>query len=132
SGLVAIPVGVLAAATNGSTIDRGIMAVAVIFFSVPVFVCGYVFAYIFSLELNWLPVQGYRPLSRGVWPWLSHLVLPAAALGTAYVALIARTTRATMLDVMQQDFIRTARAKGLSRKQILFVHALRNASVPII
>lgn len=132
SVLIAVPVGVVAAARNGTIIDRGIMAIAVIFFSVPVFVCGYVFAWYFSLELNWLPVQGYQSISRGLWPWLSHLILPAAALGTAYIALIARTARATMLEVLQQDYVRTARAKGLRRWQILFVHALRNASIPVI
>lgn len=132
SVLLSVPIGVLAAATNGSTIDRGIMALAVVLFSVPVFVCGYFFAYIFSLELNWLPVQGYRPMARGFWPWLSHLILPAMALGTAYIALIARTTRATMLEVLQQDYVRTARAKGLRRGRILFIHALRNAAVPVV
>ena len=128
----AIPIGVIAAARNGTIIDRCIMTIAVIFFSVPVFVCGYIFAWYFALDLNWLPVQGYQPIARGVWGWLSHLILPAAALGTAYIALIARTVRATMLDVLQQDYVRTAKAKGLKRWQILFVHALRNASIPVI
>jgi len=101
-------------------------------FSVPVFVIGYLLAYVFALELEWLPVQGYTPLSEGVWPWLENLILPAIALGCVYSALIARITRAAMLEVLQQDYIRTARAKGMGQTAILFVHALKNASVPIV
>jgi peptide/nickel transport system permease protein len=91
-----------------------------------------VLAYTFALELNWLPVQGYAPLSAGLWPWLAHLILPALALGCVYIALIARVTRAAMLEVLQQDYVRTARAKGVSERRILFVHALKNASIPIV
>jgi peptide/nickel transport system permease protein len=130
--LVAIPIGVLAAWKAGTWIDRLIMAFAVFGFSVPVFVIGYLLAYIFALELEWLPVQGYTPLSHGLWPWLQNLILPAIALGCVYIALIARTTRAAMLEVLQQDYIRTARAKGIGQPGILFVHALKNASVPIV
>lgn len=113
-------------------IDRTIMAFAVLGFSVPVFVIGYVLAYVFALELDWLPVQGYAPLADGVGPWIEHLILPAAALGCVYIALIARTTRAAMLEVLQQDYIRTARAKGVGQGGLLFVHALKNAAVPIV
>jgi peptide/nickel transport system permease protein len=129
---VAIPMGVLAAWKAGTWIDRLIMAFAVFGFSVPVFVVGYLLAYIFALELEWLPVQGYTPLSRGLWPWFENLILPAVALGFVYIALIARITRASMLEVLQQDYIRTARAKGIGQRDILFVHALKNASVPIV
>lgn len=129
---VAIPMGVLAAWKAGTWIDRLIMAFAVFSFSVPVFVVGYLLAYVFALELEWLPVQGYTPLSRGLWPWFENLILPAAALGFVYIALIARITRASMLEVLQQDYIRTARAKGIGQRDILFVHALKNASVPIV
>jgi peptide/nickel transport system permease protein len=108
------------------------MAFAVFGFSVPVFVVGYLLAYIFALELEWLPVQGYTPLSHGLWPWFANLILPAVALGFVYIALIARITRASMLEVLQQDYIRTARAKGIGQRDILFVHALKNASVPIV
>jgi len=87
---------------------------------------------VFALELDWLPVQGYTPLSSGIGPWFVNLVLPAIALGCVYIALIARTTRATMLEVLQQDYIRTARAKGLALPGILFIHALKNAAVPIV
>ncbi len=129
---IAVPIGVLAAWKVGTWIDRAVMAFAVLGFSVPVFVIGYLLAYVFALELEWLPVQGYTPLSEGVWPWLENLILPAIALGCVYSALIARITRAAMLEVLQQDYIRTARAKGMGQTAILFVHALKNASVPIV
>jgi peptide/nickel transport system permease protein len=130
--LVAVPLGVVAAWKAGSWIDRTIMAFAVFAFSLPVFVVGYVLAYIFALQFEWFPVQGYTPLSNGVWPWLQNLILPAFALGSVYIALIARITRASMLEVLQQDYVRTARAKGLGQQNILFVHALKNAAVPIV
>jgi peptide/nickel transport system permease protein len=129
---VAIPIGVLAAWKAGTWIDRLIMAFAVFGFSVPVFVIGYLLAYVFALQLEWLPVQGYTPLSRGLWPWFTNLILPSVTLGFVYIALIARITRASMLEVLQQDYIRTARAKGIGQRDILFVHALKNASVPIV
>jgi peptide/nickel transport system permease protein len=97
-----------------------------------VFAVGYLLAYIFALELDWLPAQGYTPISRGIWPWLENLILPSIALGFVYIALIARITRATMLEVLSQDYIRTARSKGLGDRSVLFVHALKNAAVPIV
>jgi peptide/nickel transport system permease protein len=130
--LIAVPLGVVAAWKAGSWVDRSIMAFAVFAFSLPVFVVGYVLAYVFALQFEWLPVQGYTPLAQGLWPWLQHLILPAIALGSVYIALIARITRASMLEVLQQDYIRTARAKGLDQRSILFVHALKNAAVPIV
>jgi peptide/nickel transport system permease protein len=130
--LVAVPLGVVAAWKAGSWVDRTIMGFAVFAFSLPVFVVGYVLAYVFALQFDWLPVQGYTPLAEGFWPWLQNLILPALALGCVYIALIARITRASMLEVLQQDYIRTARAKGLDQRSILFVHALKNAAVPII
>jgi peptide/nickel transport system permease protein len=129
---LAVPMGVVAAWKAGTFIDRLIMAFAVFGFSVPVFVIGYLLAYVFSLELEWLPVQGYTPLSQGVGPWFENLILPAVTLGCVYIALIARITRATMLEVLQQDYIRTARAKGVGQHDILYIHALKNASVPIV
>ena len=129
---IAVPMGVIAAWKNGTWIDRLVMGFAVLGFSVPVFVVGYVLAYVFALELDWLPVQGYTPFARGVWPWLQNLILPSIALGGVYIALIARITRATMLEVLQQDYIRTARAKGVGQPGILFLHALKNAAVPIV
>jgi peptide/nickel transport system permease protein len=129
---IAVPLGVLAAWKAGTWIDRVVMAFAVFGFSVPVFVVGYMLAYFFALGLDWFPVQGYTPLAKGFGPWLNNLVLPAVALGCVYIALIARITRSTMLDVLAQDYIRTARAKGLAQPAILFVHALKNAAVPIV
>jgi peptide/nickel transport system permease protein len=129
---IAVPMGVVAAWRQGTLIDRAVMAFAVLGFSVPVFVVGYLLAYVFALELDWLPVQGYTPFARGFWPWIENLILPAIALGSVYIALIARITRATMLEVLQQDYIRTARAKGVGQRSILFLHALKNAAVPIV
>ena len=128
----AVPMGVIAAAKAGSWVDRVLMAFAVAGFSVPVFVVGYLLAYVFALQLEWLPVQGYTPLAKGFLPWLENLVLPAIALGFIYVALIARITRAAMLEVLSQDYVRTARAKGVGQGSILFLHALKNAAVPIV
>jgi peptide/nickel transport system permease protein len=129
---VAVPLGVIAAARAGTWIDRFVMGFSVLGFSVPVFVLAYVLILTFSIELDWLPVQGYRELSEGFWPWLRHLILPSIALGTVYMALIARITRATMLDVLAQDYVRTAQAKGLTPTAVLVGHALKNAAVPIM
>ena len=129
---LAVPLGVLAAARVGTWVDRVVMAFSVLGFSVPVFVLAYVLIITFSIQLEWLPVQGYRPIREGVWEWLRHLILPSMALGTVYIALIARITRASMLDVLTQDYIRTAQAKGLSSNAVLTGHALKNAAVPIM
>ena len=129
---LAIPMGVIAAWKHGSWIDRGVMMTAVVGFSTPVFVVGYVLAYIFALRLDWLPVQGFTPIDRGLIPFLRSLILPSVALGLIYMALIARITRATMLDVLSQDYVRTAKAKGVGQRGVLFVHALKNAAVPIV
>lgn len=129
---IAVPMGVVAAWKVGTWIDRAVMGFAVLGFSVPVFVVGYLLAYVFALELDWLPVQGYTAFSEGFGPWFKNLILPAVALGSVYIALIARITRATMLEVLQQDYIRTARAKGAGQVSILFLHALKNAAVPIV
>lgn len=130
--LIAVPLGVVAAARAGTWTDRLVMGFSVLAFSVPVFVLAYLLIGLFSIRLEWLPVQGYRPLGEGFWPWLSHLILPSIALGTVYMALIARITRAAMLDVLAQDYIRTANAKGLAPRAVLTGHALKNAGVPVI
>jgi len=130
--ITSIPMGVLAAWKHGTWIDRGVMATAVFGFSTPVFVVGYLLAYIFALELDWLPVQGFVSITQGVWPCLRSLILPSVALGLVFMALIARITRATMLDVLSQDYVRTARAKGLGERGVLMRHALKNAAVPIV
>jgi peptide/nickel transport system permease protein len=131
SVLVAIPMGVLAAWKSGSWIDRAAMVFAVLGFSVPVFVLAYVLIYLFAVRADWLPVQGFVALDRGLGPFLSHLVLPTLALAMVQTALIARMTRASMLDVLAQDYIRTAHAKGLPNEKVLIGHALKNAAVPI-
>jgi len=130
--IIAVFLGVVAAANAGSFIDRLVMGFAVMGFSVPVFVVGYLLIFLFAIELRWLPVQGYTPIAEGVLPWLRNLVLPSVALGLAYVALIARITRATMLDVLSEDYMRTARAKGVASRPLLLKHALKNAAVPIV
>jgi peptide/nickel transport system permease protein len=108
------------------------MMFAVLGFSTPVFIVGYLLTYLFALQLDWLPVQGYTPLREGVLPFLQSLILPSIALGLVYIALIARITRATMLEVLSQEYIRTARAKGMGQPAILVLHALKNASLPIV
>jgi peptide/nickel transport system permease protein len=130
--MVAVTFGVLAAWRAGTWIDRILMVVSVMGFSVPVFVVGYLLIYLFAIHLRWLPVQGYVPIAEGLVPWARNLVLPSLALGLAYVALIARITRATMIEVLEEDYVRTAKAKGASTASMLLKHALRNAGVPIV
>jgi peptide/nickel transport system permease protein len=129
---IAIPLGVVSAWAFGGWFDRFIMAFSVIGFSIPVFVIAYLLIYVFALELEWLPVQGYAPISSGLLPFLETLILPSLALATIYIALIARMTRTAMLEVLSQDFARTAYAKGLSTSVVLLRHALMNAAVPIV
>jgi peptide/nickel transport system permease protein len=132
SVMAAIPMGVLAAWKAGSWIDRVVMVFAVLGFSTPIFVLAYLLIYVFAIEADLLPVQGYVSITLGFWPFLSHIILPSAALGMVFSALIARITRASMLDVLAQDYIRTAQAKGLSSEQVLIGHALKNAAIPIV
>ncbi len=128
---IAIPIGVLAAWKVGTWIDRAAMAFAVLGFSLPAFVLAYLLILVFSVELDLLPVQGYVSIRVGFLPFLAHIVLPSLSLGLIYAALIARITRASMLEVLSQDYIRTARAKGLATRDVLIGHALKNAAVPI-
>ena len=128
--IVAVPLGVLAAYRAGTWIDRLVMLFAVLAFSVPVFLVGYLLIYGFAIKLQWLPVQGYVSLSEGVGPWLRNLTLPCINLALVYIALITRMTRATVVEVLHEDYIRTARAKGLGVLPVLG-HALRNAAIPI-
>lgn len=129
--LIAVPLGAVAAARHGTSVDRIAMLFSVLGFSVASFVVGYVLAYTFGLQLRWFPIQGFSPPSAGIGKYLSSLVLPSIALSFLYMALISRITRSAMLDVLGQDYIRTARAKGLSEFMVVFVHALKNAAVPI-
>jgi peptide/nickel transport system permease protein len=128
--LVAVPLGTLAAYRAGSWIDRLVMLFAVLAFSVPVFMIGYLLVYVFAIQLPWFPVQGYSRIADGVGPWLRSLVLPCVNLALVYIALVTRMTRATVLEVLHEDYIRTARAKGLGVLPVLG-HALRNAAIPI-
>src|SRR3989440_1329633 len=130
--LVAVPLGVIAAWKHGTWIDRFVMGLSVVGFSVPVFVIGYVLIQIFSIELHWVPVQGFRSITAGLSPFLERIVLPTCTLSFIYVALIARMTRASMLDVLGENDVRTARAKGIGEMAVLLRHALRNAAVPVI
>ncbi|MBO0735892.1 MAG: ABC transporter permease [Alphaproteobacteria bacterium] len=130
--LTAIPMGVLAAWKAGSWIDRVVMVFAVLGFSVPVFVLAYLLIYFFAIYTDLLPVQGFVSIRHGLGPFLAHIAMPSLALGMVYAALIARMTRASMLDVLAQDYIRTAQAKGLSNDKVLIGHALKNAAVPIV
>lgn len=130
--VISIPLGILAARNHGQLVDRFVMSLSVVGFSVPIFVIGYLLISIFSINLKWFPVQGYKSLAEGLWPFLHRIFLPGLALSTIYIALVSRMTRATMLEVLREDYIRTARAKGLSERVILFRHALRNAAIPIL
>jgi peptide/nickel transport system permease protein len=128
---IAIPLGVIAAWKAGTWIDRSVMVFAVAGFSIPTFVLAYILILTFSIGLDVLPVQGYVSFRDGFGPFISHLVLPSVTLGLFYAALVARITRASMLDVLSQDYVRTAQAKGLSNREVLIGHALKNAAVPI-
>lgn len=134
--LLAVPLGTLAAWRMGHPVDRFISGFAVMGYSVPAFVIGYALIYVFSIQLQWLPVQGYKPLwgtsSGGVWAWMRQLILPWVALGLIYTGLIARVTRASVSESLTEDHIRTARAKGLSEVRVLLRHALAHAAVPIV
>ena len=130
--VVAVPLGMVAAWTQGSALDRAISALSVLGFSVPSFVIGYLLILFFAIDLGWLPIQGYRPPAEGFWPFFQRLILPTITLGLGYVALIARITRTGMLEVMGEDFVRTARAKGAGELTVMLRHALVNAAVPIV
>ncbi len=129
---VAVPLGVVAAWRAGTWIDRLLMGFAVLGFSVPVFVVGYVLIFVFAIKLDLFPVQGYAPIGEGLGPFLHRMVLPSVTLSVIYIALIARMTRASVLEVLAEDYVRTARAKGLPERLVLLRHALKNAAVPIV
>lgn len=132
SVLIAVPLGVLAAWRHRTWIDYAVMTFSVLGFSIPVFVIGYIFIKLFAIDLRWLPVQGYTSPSQDLQGFLSRAVLPCLTLATIYIALIARMTRASLLEVLGEDYVRTARAKGVKEHIVLFRHALRNAAVPIM
>jgi peptide/nickel transport system permease protein len=127
-----VPLGVAAAWKRGKAVDRALSIFTTAGFSIPVFVAGYALAFVFASNLHWLPVQGFTPIGDGFWLFLRSLILPAVTLSLVYSAVIARVTRATMLEVLSQDYIRTAQAKGVGPMLILFRHALKNAAVPVV
>ena len=134
--LIAVPLGTVAAWRMGGWLDRLLSGFSVAGFSVPVFVIGYLLIYLFAIRLEWLPVQGYKsisgPSAAGPWAWMRQLILPWMTLAMIYVALIARVTRASVSEALTEDYIRTARAKGISETAVLLRHALANAAVPIV
>jgi peptide/nickel transport system permease protein len=130
--VMAVPLGALAAYRRGSWVDRFVMGLSVLGFSVPVFVIGYALMYLFAIQLAWLPVQGYQRIADGFGGFIQRLILPSFALAIIYVALIARITRGSVLEVLNADHVRTARAKGLSELPVMLRHVLRNAAVPIV
>lgn len=132
SVLIAVPLGVIAAWKQGTLIDRFVMLLSVLGFSVPVFVIGYLMISLFSMQLGWFPVQGFRAIGEGMGPFFHRIALPTFTLTLLYIALIARITRTSMLEILGDDYVRTARAKGLPESRVLMRHALRNCSVPII
>jgi peptide/nickel transport system permease protein len=132
SVLVAVPIGTLAAWRAGGGLDRVLIGFSVVGFSVPVFVIGYALMQLFAITLGVLPVQGYKPLAVGVVDCVRSLALPTAALTCLFSALVARITRATMIEVLAEDYIRTARAKGARGPRIVVVHALKNIGVPVV
>lgn len=132
SVLIAVPLGVIAAWRHGGWLDHFVMSASVLGFSLPVFLIGYILIKFFAIDLKLLPVQGFRSVFTGLWPFLERAILPALTVSTIYIALIARMTRASMLDVLGEDYVRTARAKGLTETIVLFRHALRNAAIPIL
>lgn len=130
--VVSVPLGALAAYRQGSWIDRVVMGFSVLGFSIPVFVIGYLLIYIFAVKLAWFPVQGYQRLADGFGGFIYRLILPSVTLAIIYIALLARMTRTSVLEVLNEDYVRTARAKGLPPVKVLVRHALRNAAVPIV
>jgi peptide/nickel transport system permease protein len=129
--VIAVPLGTLAAWRMGGWLDRSLMSFSVLGFSVPVFVVAYLLIMLLALQLQWLPVQGYKSFSSGLWTWSRQLILPWICLSMVYVALLARVTRASVSEALTEDYIRTAQAKGVSQMTVLFRHALANAAVPI-
>jgi peptide/nickel transport system permease protein len=128
----AIPLGVVAAYRAGGWLDRVVMGFAVMGFSTPVFVVGFLLVYVFALTLGWFPTQGYVPVAEGWGAALRSLTLPAITLALLYAALLARVTRASMLEVLAEDYMRTAHAKGLGPRPVLMRHALKNTAVAIV
>ncbi|MGE0715669.1 MAG: ABC transporter permease [Alphaproteobacteria bacterium] len=130
--VLAVPAGMVAALKKNSPADNTLTLMAFLGLSMPDFWFAIILIIVFAANLQWLPAIGYTPISQGIWPWLSHLIMPALAAGTTFSAIIARMIRSSMIEVLKTDFMRTARAKGLLTWRILVVHALPNALIPVV
>ncbi|EPX75572.1 ABC transporter permease [Salipiger mucosus] len=130
--VIAVPAGILSATRRNSATDTTVSLLAFLGLSMPDFWLAILLIIVFAANLQWLPAIGYVPLSEGFWPWFSHLILPAIAVGTAFSAIIARMIRSSLLEVLKSDYMRTARSKGLTPRMLMFGHALPNAMIPVI
>jgi peptide/nickel transport system permease protein len=130
--IIALPAGLIAATRRNSAWDHGVTFVAFLGLSMPDFWLAILLIIVFAANLQWLPAIGYVPLSEGFWPWFSHLIMPAIAVGTAFSAIIARMIRSAMLEVLKTDYVRVARAKGLAPSTLVLRHALPNALIPVV
>lgn len=129
---ISLAAGIISAVRRYSLLDHTVTLTAFMGLSMPDFWLGILLIIVFAVKLGWLPAIGYKPISEGLWPWLSHLILPAIAAGTAFAAIITRMTRSSMLEILQSDYIKVARAKGLSENTVVMVHAFKNALIPVI
>jgi ABC-type dipeptide/oligopeptide/nickel transport system permease component len=132
ASLVAIPAGIISAVRRYSWLDYCLTGFSLFGVSMPSFWFGILLILLFSLWLGWLPASGYMPWSRGVWPHFRSMILPGLALGLFLMGALARFTRASLIETLVQDYVRTARAKGLSQRQVVVGHALRNALIPTV
>ena len=130
--IIAIPLGILAAWKANTWVDRVVMVIAVLGLAIPSFWLGANLIWVFAVKLHWFPAFGYIPISEGIVPWIKSITLPSISVGFISAALIARMTRASMLEVLREDYVRTARAKGLSEQAVLLGHAFKNASIPVV
>ncbi|MFO0293698.1 MAG: ABC transporter permease [Rhodospirillales bacterium] len=130
--VIGVATGILAAMRVNTWVDQATMTVALAGLSLPDFWLGLVMIYLFAVQLGWLPTGGYVPLTEDPVAWLRSMAMPALALALTQIGLLARMTRASMLDVLRQDFMRTARAKGLPNRIVIFKHALANVMIPVI
>jgi peptide/nickel transport system permease protein len=130
--VLAIPFGIIAATKRGTKVDQTFMVVAMLGMAIPSFLLGLLVMQLFGVKLQWLPVAGYEPLSNGLWNHVKYFILPGLSLGIIQTAVIARMTRSSMLDILSANYIKTARAKGLKERLVIYKHAFRNASIPIL
>jgi peptide/nickel transport system permease protein len=130
--VIAIPIGIISARKRGTVTDQSLMSLSLLGLSIPNFLLSLFLVLIFTVNLKWLPVAGYRPLSDGLWTHFRYLIIPATALGTITAALIARMTRSSMLEVLNANYIKTARSKGVKERGVIYRHALRNAFLPVL